>query len=67
MTTTDFTRAPWRTSGFSANQGQCVEVAPVPGSVGVRDTKDRDRGHLTVTRTAWTGFAHAAARGDLVR
>lgn len=59
---TDFTRAPWRKSSYSANQGSCVEVAPVTGMVGVRDTKDRTRGHLTVPRTAWTAFVRSVAR-----
>lgn len=63
----DVTRAPWRTSSYSANQGQCVEVAPVAGLVGVRDTKARRDGHVAVTRTAWAAFARATARGDLDR
>lgn len=33
MTKTTFAGAPWRTSSYSANQGQCVEVADVTGLV----------------------------------
>lgn len=62
----DVTRAPWRKSSYSANQGSCVEVAPVPGMVGVRDTKDRARGHFAVTRTAWQAFTEAATIGRFV-
>lgn len=67
MTTTDFTGAPWRTSSYSGGQGQCVEVAPVTGMVGVRDTKVRARGHFAVSRATWAAFARAAAREELTR
>lgn len=47
----------WRTSTYSQSaQGQCVEVGTAPGRVGVRDTKSREQGHLTVSRTAWRTF-----------
>lgn len=47
----------WRKSSHSAQpQGQCVEVAPFPGRVGVRDSKNPTRGHLTVTAPAWKAF-----------
>lgn len=58
----DFIRAPWRKSSYSGNQGSCVEVAPVPGMVGVRDTKARERGHFTVSRATWTTFVRSVAR-----
>lgn len=57
----------WRTSSYSGNQGQCVEVAPLPETIGVRDTKDRTRGHFTVTRTTWAAFTRATASGELTR
>lgn len=63
----DVTRAPWRKSSYSGNTGTCVEVAPVPGMVGVRDTKDRARGHFAVTRTTWAAFTRATANGELAR
>lgn len=64
----DPSAAPWRKSSYSAGSNtECVEVAPTPVVVGVRDTKARERGNLTVTRTAWAAFARAAARGDLAR
>ncbi|HEY3688209.1 MAG TPA: DUF397 domain-containing protein [Streptosporangiaceae bacterium] len=47
----------WRKSSYSqSTQGQCVEIAAGETAVGVRDTKDRERGHLTVSRTAWRAF-----------
>ena len=49
----------WRTSTYSGTQGQCVEVSPAPDAVGVRDTKNRQNGHLTVSRDAWTAFVRS--------
>jgi len=51
------TGARWRTSTHSTKSPDtCVEVAPAPGVVGVRDTEHRTAGHLTVPRPAWTAF-----------
>lgn len=53
----------WRTSSYSGpNGGQCVEVAPGPVRVLVRDTKDRPRGVLAVSGVAWTDFLAFAGR-----
>lgn len=52
----------WFKSSYSAgNGGECVEVAPSPGSVHVRDSKDTTRTALTVQPTAWTMFVEFAA------
>lgn len=48
--------ATWRKSSRSAQQGNCVEVADLGVVVGVRDTKDRASGVLSVTKTEWAGF-----------
>ncbi|MER7011200.1 DUF397 domain-containing protein [Saccharopolyspora sp. NPDC000359] len=48
--------ATWFKSSYSATQDACVEVAMVPGVVGVRDTKDRDGGTLVFNSAAWAGF-----------
>ncbi|MET7989597.1 DUF397 domain-containing protein [Amycolatopsis sp. NPDC005232] len=42
----------WRKSSYSSNGGDCVEVA-ADREVLVRDTKDREAGHITVTAAAW--------------
>lgn len=47
--------AQWRKSTYS-NQGECVEVAPAPEEVLVRDTKDREGGNLAVLGEAWEAF-----------
>lgn len=60
--------AEWRKSSYSTGGDQnCVEIAPWPAIVAVRDTKNRTAGHLTVPRTAWAAFTRAAATGDLSR
>lgn len=48
-------RPLWRKSSYSATQQECVEVALAP-KVGVRDTKDREGGQLTVPAGAWQAF-----------
>lgn len=55
----------WRKSSYSGNGGSaCVEVRP-GARIGVRDTKDRRRGHLTVPPGAWRGLVALARRtGD---
>lgn len=32
---------------------ECVEVAPLDSTTGVRDTKDRTRGHVEIPNSAW--------------
>ena len=51
----------WHKSSYSSSQANCVEVATSTAcTVGVRDTKDREGGHLTVTAPAWTAFLSSA-------
>ena len=52
----------WRKSSRSGNSGQCVEVAGLSGNgIGIRDTKNREGGHLTVSAEEWRGFLAAFA------
>lgn len=54
---TDQARTTWRTSSYSAEQGNCVEVAPEGADVWrVRDTKDRDGGEFAVSAAQWRAF-----------
>ncbi|MGH3778635.1 MAG: DUF397 domain-containing protein [Pseudonocardiaceae bacterium] len=46
----------WHTSSYSGSGSDCVEVAPAPAGVLVRDSKDADGPVLTVTTTAWRAF-----------
>lgn len=53
----------WRTSSYTnPNNNNCVEVGPTATAVGVRDTKDRARGHITISRAAWATFVRNVAR-----
>lgn len=63
----DFTGADWSKSSYSgANGGDCVEVAFVPGWVGVRDSKQHGAGPvLAFTPAEWEAFvAGARAAGE---
>lgn len=57
--------ATWFKSSHSGGNGaECVEVAAVPGRVGVRDSKARGRGPvLTFAPAGWRAFV-AAVRAD---
>ncbi|WP_150240202.1 DUF397 domain-containing protein [Nocardiopsis quinghaiensis] len=46
---------PWHKSSYSAAQGSCVEVAE-GRSVLVRDTRNRDLGHVEYSADAWASF-----------
>ncbi|MBQ1084140.1 MULTISPECIES: DUF397 domain-containing protein [unclassified Nocardiopsis] len=47
--------APWRTSSYTQQQN-CVEVADAPGLSAVRDTKNRQQGHLAFASPEWRAF-----------
>jgi hypothetical protein len=49
--------APWVKSPFSFANGNCVEVAELPGdSVGIRDSRDPGGPVLSFTRAEWAAF-----------
>lgn len=53
----------WRKSSYStSNGGNCVEVADAPGTVLVRDTKDRTGPMLRFGPDAWRTFADRVKR-----
>ncbi|MER7848090.1 DUF397 domain-containing protein [Kitasatospora sp. NPDC096077] len=57
--------ATWRKSSYSAQQGQCVEVAPgFPGLVPVRDSKDPNGPQLAFPAGAWHSFLTAVRSGE---
>ncbi|MEV0696550.1 DUF397 domain-containing protein [Saccharopolyspora sp. NPDC050389] len=57
----------WRTSTHSQGQGTCVEVGLGVDAVGVRDTKDRDGGHLAVPVRTWHRFLDCIKSGSFDR
>jgi hypothetical protein len=57
----------WKKSSWSAENGNCVEVAELPGnSIGVRDSKDNSAGCpvLTFTFAEWSAFIVGLKKGD---
>ncbi|MFI9028680.1 DUF397 domain-containing protein [Streptomyces sp. NPDC053560] len=46
----------WFKSSYSAEQGECVEVALAPSVVHVRDSKDIARPGITASPDAWDSF-----------
>jgi hypothetical protein len=54
----------WRKSSYSSgDSGDCVEVAACPGTVHVRDSKDKEGPQLAFAPEEWAGFlAYAAAQ-----
>ncbi|MFA1546573.1 DUF397 domain-containing protein [Actinomadura chokoriensis] len=57
----------WRKSSYSgtdAKTSDCVEVAQVSGSVGVRDSKAPEDPHLAFGAAHWRAFADRVKRGD---
>jgi hypothetical protein len=60
--------ASWVKSSFSFANGNCVEVAELPGgSVGIRDSRDPGGPVLRFTRAEWAAFLGGARRGELER
>ncbi|MFE7461730.1 DUF397 domain-containing protein [Nocardiopsis terrae] len=45
----------WHKSSYSANGGECVEVSEGERTR-VRDTQNRQQGHLTFSREEWTAL-----------
>ncbi|QWF85906.1 DUF397 domain-containing protein [Amycolatopsis sp. CA-230715] len=52
----------WRKASYSKERTDCVEVR-LASKVGVRDTKDRDGGHLDLNLAAFGAFV-GRLKGD---
>jgi Domain of unknown function (DUF397) len=58
----------WKKSSRSAENGNCVEIAALPGNkIGVRDSKDNAAGCpvLTFTFAEWSSFVIGLKKGEL--
>ena len=57
MTGIDLSRAEWRKSSYSSQDGNCVEVARnLPGLVAIRDSKALAGAKLMVSQESWRVF-----------
>ncbi|MGP3985645.1 DUF397 domain-containing protein [Streptomyces sp. 3N207] len=62
LSTGDDVTLEWTKSSYSSNDGpQCVEVAATPGTVHIRDSKDKQGPQLAVTASTWADFVSYAA------
>jgi Domain of unknown function (DUF397) len=53
----DLTRATWRTSSYSGNNGgACVQIAQASVNVAVRDSKNASGGVLIFPSGTWKAF-----------
>ncbi|MCC5476826.1 DUF397 domain-containing protein [Streptomyces barringtoniae] len=54
----------WFKSSYSdsSNGNDCLEVAPTPTTIHIRDSKNTDGPQLAVTPATWTGFVVYASR-----
>ncbi|MEV0746661.1 MULTISPECIES: DUF397 domain-containing protein [unclassified Streptomyces] len=54
----------WRKSSYSnGTGGECIEVAELHSSVGLRDSKQRNGPHISVARSSWSAFVSSLRRG----
>ena len=49
-------RGDWRKSSYSGVKGECVEARAAENTVLVRDTQNRELGHLAFSADAWRAF-----------
>ncbi|MDA2804858.1 DUF397 domain-containing protein [Nocardiopsis suaedae] len=55
----------WHKSTYSNTGGQCVEVRERPTGVDMRDTQNRDAGHLALSVAEWAALIQGARSGEL--
>lgn len=63
----DLSRAVWRKSTKSGNNGQCVEVADLGDHYALRDSKNPDGPVLLFTAFEWECFLDGVDKGEFRR
>ncbi|MDT0329963.1 DUF397 domain-containing protein [Nocardiopsis lambiniae] len=53
----------WYKSSYSPNTGDCVECRRQVGTVDLRDTKNREAGHLAFDRVEWSALLAGVRAG----
>ncbi len=56
--------AKWVKSSLSFANGNCVEVADLDGSIGVRNSRDREGAVLRFTSDEWHSFLGGVRNGE---
>ncbi|MFF7233714.1 DUF397 domain-containing protein [Streptomyces sioyaensis] len=65
MNTTDL---DWFKSSYSGSSGDdCIEIAPSPTTIHIRDSKDKAGPQLAVPAQAWAAFVTYAAQAGATR
>ncbi|KPI01821.1 protein of unknown function DUF397 [Actinobacteria bacterium OK074] len=66
MSTHEFETATWRSSSYSGQTGDCVEVADgFPSVLPIRDSKTPEGPRLAFKSPAWSSFVTAVKAGAL--
>lgn len=63
MNDIDPNKVNWFKSSYSSGDGACVEVATTEEAVAVRDTVNRDLGHLLFPGREWRAFVRDVQAG----
>lgn len=61
----DSTQLEWFKSSYSSGEpgSDCVEVAAAPGTVHIRDSKDKEGAQLAFPKGPWADFVAYASKG----